>query len=657
MAPRIDIPRRLGRNFIAVSLVGLLSLALVAQASSANGVGSCAAETRDVCGAPAGDATASHAPQQRSVVSSLLGYFATTAWILAGLAVITAATITSLLMFVVRSCTVSAHDKKWTPTPRSAAPPVSDGDSSLAVVAASPPFMSFHTVAQSRVKIAIRDAVLKAMPVAVRSFNAVGRAMNGPNGRVPWLKPLHWVFPTEVEAMLRWATWYTGLSDFGDTFFMTGLSLLVKDMDENANLTHFGRMSIWLDIQRVLQGRLQLIDIRKRFPEIEDERIQSPTVILGMPRTGTTLLFNLLSLDAESFRVPLSWECHYMYPPPEKATYHCDPRIAAMDDSFALLDAMVPDFKHIHPMYAAGPQETFELMGHDLTTFVLPFTHLHAPNYLEWFMHADITPTYEFLRWQLKYLQWRGPKARQWLLKSPEHLFSVRSLLKVFPDARLIFTHRDPLKVVSSAHSLMRSFRTITSDDVRNDQISPLWAPHLARALDDMIALREESTVTVVSSDDEDTDEDEDGASSTTSSSGASGASDGGLATGAAADADGCLLTDDRRSGSAGGCSTRSAGCSGDAKAVWDSSLAADVMYYEFVKDPVGRIRQLYAHFGEELSPQAEARMRAYLDEDRKGRRSHKHQYSWADTCLDEQEQRQRFAHYVRHFNVPREEC
>ncbi|GJP52794.1 hypothetical protein CLOM_g11884 [Closterium sp. NIES-68] len=514
------------------------------------------------------------------------------------------------------------------------------------------PYDVFRPAPVSPAKARVRAVLKVLIPAAVRAINWAGRQCGAV---APWFRPLDWLIPFDEAAMLRCAQWCTGLSDFGDMSFATAMRLAAKDARENANLSTFGRIAIWLDVQRLLQCRLQLVEHRKQHPEIEDERIKSPLVVLGMPRTGTTLLFNLLSLDSRTFRTPRTWECHHVYPPPQRASYESDPRAGLMEESLFALDALVPDLKHIHHMTARGPQETFELMCYDCTSFVLPFAYLHAPEYLDWFMASHITPTYRFLRWQLQYLQHHGPSAPHWLLKSPEHIFSLPALLEVFPDARVVCTHRDPLRVLPSAHSLMRCFRSLTCEQVDDATISTLWAPHLARALDSMIALREKAAERErMTAEPESEDSSSDDCSSicsdsSRSSSGiASTSTDSDDDEGDGGDVDIASNTDsndgeeeeEEHEGGAG---------------EWRASLAVDVLYHEFVRDPIAQIRRIYAHYGEELSPWAERRMRLYLAEDAKERKAHRHMYRWEDTHLDKQEQRARFAHYMQHFGVQHE--
>ncbi len=126
---------------------------------------------------------------------------------------------------------------------------------------------------------------------------------------------------------MRRASQQTGLSDYGSDYFRTPLRRLCESLEQEAQLTGLGRVIARQDLLRLLSNRLQFIDIFKHHPEIAEQEIVAPIFILGMPRTGTTSLHELMALDPQ-FRVPLSWEVSYPFPPPETATYRTDPRIA-----------------------------------------------------------------------------------------------------------------------------------------------------------------------------------------------------------------------------------------------------------------------------------------------------------------------------------------
>ncbi|CAI5521584.1 unnamed protein product [Closterium sp. Naga37s-1] len=222
---------------------------------------------------------------------------------------------------------------------------------------------------------------------------------------------LQWLLPLEERAVLRAAYKATGLRDYGEGTFLTGLRLLLKGLEEEARLSAFGRILIWNDVQRLLRYRLHLEDTRRRHPEIEEEKIEAPVFILGLPRTGTTFLFNLLALDTSLFRSPLTWEVHHMHPPPDATCYDTDKRIGETEAFLEGVSALLPSFQALHPVTATGPQECMGLMMYDFTSFAFPTIHFNIPSYFRWYLSSDLSPTYRLLRWQLQYLQWRGPKA------------------------------------------------------------------------------------------------------------------------------------------------------------------------------------------------------------------------------------------------------
>ncbi|CAI7844718.1 unnamed protein product, partial [Closterium sp. NIES-53] len=173
---------------------------------------------------------------------------------------------------------------------------------------------------------------------------------------------LQWLLPLEERAVLRAAYKATGLRDYGEGTFLTGLRLLLKGLEEEARLSAFGRILIWNDVQRLLRYRLHLEDTRRRHPEIEEEKIEAPVFILGLPRTGTTFLFNLLALDTSLFRSPLTWEVHHMHPPPDATCYDTDKRIGETEAFLEGVSALLPSFQALHPVTATGPQECMGLM-------------------------------------------------------------------------------------------------------------------------------------------------------------------------------------------------------------------------------------------------------------------------------------------------------
>ena len=248
-------------------------------------------------------------------------------------------------------------------------------------------------------------------PLGLRLMNGIGGALQRVG--VPLVR-------LDEERLLTEATRRTGLSDFGDEWFRDPLRRLLDAYEKEAALTTLGRLIARNDILRLLENRLRLIDTWKRHPEILSTPICQPIVIIGLPRTGTTILHELLAQDPAN-RVPLTWEVMHPWPPPERATYVSDPRIAQVAKHFSRIDQVLPGFQAIHPMGAQLPQECVALMAHDFATMIYHTTN-SVPSYQAWLEAADLRPVYASHRQQLQYLQWRCAGDR-WVLKSPGHLW------------------------------------------------------------------------------------------------------------------------------------------------------------------------------------------------------------------------------------------
>jgi hypothetical protein len=242
------------------------------------------------------------------------------------------------------------------------------------------------------------------------------------------------------------------------------------------------------DAVRLLENRLRLNDALQRNPEIARAEIRRPLFILGMPRTGTTILHELLAQDPAN-RVPMTWEVFHPWPPPERATYESDPRIAAVEKHFSGIDRLLPDFKKMHPMGALLPQECVALTAHDFATMIY-HTSNRVPSYQAWLESADLRPVYASHKRWLQYLQWKCP-AERWVLKSPGHLWALDALLAVYPDALIVQMHRDPLKVVASLTSLIVTLRGLASDVIDPFEVGADWAERLARGLEKTLHVRD----------------------------------------------------------------------------------------------------------------------------------------------------------------------
>ncbi len=292
----------------------------------------------------------------------------------------------------------------------------------------------------------------------VRLINAVGRRFLQ-NGS-PWLH-------LDEKTLLDKACKRAGLDDFGDTSFLEAFRVLLQAYRTEAEFNFIGRVCVQSDTIRTLDNRLRLVADRRRYPAIADEVIRRPLFITGLPRSGTTFLHALLAQDPDH-RAPQVWEVMHPSPPPETASYAFDRRIATTARELRWIDILMPDFKTVHLIDARLPQECIAITSHDFRSYTFESMY-HVPSYRAWHDLQDKRPEYEFHRHFLQHLQWRCP-GKRWVLKAPSHLLTLEGLIKVYPDADIILTHRDPLKVLPSCASFTEVLRRAFSDCV--DKVS-----------------------------------------------------------------------------------------------------------------------------------------------------------------------------------------
>jgi hypothetical protein len=285
----------------------------------------------------------------------------------------------------------------------------------------------------------------------------------------------------------------TGLDDFGGTSWRDGLERLVASLRDEAALSELGVTIAEAELVGYLGVRLGLVDWRRHHPEIATPGVVAPIVIVGQARTGTTILFDLLAQDPAA-RAPLTWEVDRPLPPPETATYDTDPRIAEVDATLAGIDTVLPEFRSMHPMGARLGQECVRITASEFRSLIFA-TQYRVPGYARWLLdEADMAPAYRWHRAYLQHLQSRHPGTR-WLLKSPAHLWCLDAMLAEYPDAVLVQTHRDPLRIIASVSSLQATLRSLASDDVSLSDIAAEWAEYILDGLDRSVRAREDGTV------------------------------------------------------------------------------------------------------------------------------------------------------------------
>jgi len=261
-------------------------------------------------------------------------------------------------------------------------------------------------------------------------------------------------YPFDEAAVLAAARQATGLDDFGGDDFREGLRVLLQTYATTAGLTERGRRMNWRRVVQLLATRLRVSAALARHPEILERAIPSPLYITGLPRTGTSALFNRLACDPAT-RPLLLWEGECPDPAQDLEPGQPDPRYLEIKARYERSRAKHPELAKIHFADADTPEECVLLTAHAFRDVQLGFEVLLEP-YRSWFAEQDLRPAYRYYATQQRMLDWQRPGER-WLLNSPAHLHHIDSLVELFPDACIVFTHRNPLEVVGSYCSMMET--------------------------------------------------------------------------------------------------------------------------------------------------------------------------------------------------------
>lgn len=278
--------------------------------------------------------------------------------------------------------------------------------------------------------------------------------------------------PLTADALHEQATAQTGLSDFGSQDYRERMDVLLQAFGELSNFTAFGRTYAFSLMLTFLKGRLRVIDHLNRHPEIFDVEIAAPMVIAGLPRTGTTHLHSLLAADPALRSLPY-WEAQEPLPAPgEEGT--TEPRRQRTGDALNISNTLMPYFQLMHEMTIDHIHEDIGLMVQDFASgFFTTLTHL--PRWSDYLRDHDQTPGYQFLRMMLQVLQHQDGRDRRWVLKSPQHLEQFVPIMKVFPDATFIVTHRDPVDVAVSMATMMTYTMRMSVDKVDVPTVANYW--------------------------------------------------------------------------------------------------------------------------------------------------------------------------------------
>jgi hypothetical protein len=295
--------------------------------------------------------------------------------------------------------------------------------------------------------------------------------------------------PIRAVDLIKTAKRRCGLDDFGGGDFFEGLSRLIDSCQRESQLNLIGRIVLRADLIRILCSRLFMQRDREVYPSIGRQEIHEPLFIVGLPRSGTTLLHTLLAVDPDH-RVPLTWEVMSPSPPTGDNQKR---RIQRAISSCNCFNWLAPTFRQVHPIGAELPQECVSLMAPTFMSDQFDAMY-YVPSYRAWFFRQDLRPAYEYHRHFLQHLQVQR-NARRWVLKAPTHMFALPTLLAVYPDAIFLQTHRAPLDAMASVSSLITILRRVFSDAVDPQTVCleaiDYWSKTLERFLQERGRLAE----------------------------------------------------------------------------------------------------------------------------------------------------------------------
>jgi hypothetical protein len=379
--------------------------------------------------------------------------------------------------------------------------------------------------------------------------------------------------PLVVDALIEQAHKNTGLDRFDSQSYRAGLDILVADLNATG-LSEGGQGRIAATIVDLLSARLKTTDYLGKRPELLDRPVERPVFVFGIPRTGTTLLSNLLACDPAR-RSPLTWEIDDPVPPATTATLKTDPRaIAKLEQEKAMLAAR-PEMGKYYRNSAVYPNECIFFMAHDFKALALE-SRGKLPNYRDWLFSTDMTSAYDYHKRFLQLLQADAPGT--WNLKMPSHSLWLDTIKAVYPDARLVWTHRDPLTAMGSFCSIISlahmGYMGRVDKEWLAENCSYQAKLHAERIMDFRDRHGEDSMV--------------------------------------------------------------------------------DVHYSELLSDPIGSMRRLYADLGDDFTPEAEAAMQTWLDENPQGKFG-KHEYKLDQYGLSVEQLKAGFERYLSRYDVARE--
>jgi hypothetical protein len=377
-----------------------------------------------------------------------------------------------------------------------------------------------------------------------------------------------------TDELIEEAQRATGLERFDSNSFREGLDVIVADVNQGAERPPELLARLRYGLVKALSDRLKITAALEARPELLERPTPRPVFVFGIPRTGTTLLNNLLAADPNR-RSPLKWELDDPVPPPTADELYTGPRALAALEMDRKMQEAAPSASKYYRGSATYPHECVWILAHDFRTLMWESAG-KMPLYREWYFAADATPAYEYHKKFLQLHQADAPGI--WNLKMPSHILNIETLLKIYPDARLVWTHRDPYAATGSLCSLIKLGHQAYMGKVDYEWLGENYSWQTAEHARRGMASRD-------------------------------------------------VIGEDR---------------------------IIDVQYADMIRDPMGTMRTLYKALGDELTPEAEAGMRGWVDDnpqDKFGR----HEYKLAEFGLTKEKLEPMFAEYLRRYPVEME--
>ncbi|MBT5835929.1 MAG: sulfotransferase [Hellea sp.] len=292
------------------------------------------------------------------------------------------------------------------------------------------------------------------------------------------------------ESLIKKAEQATGLSDFGDEWFFPNIDVFIESLNSQARLSSEGYYGAEQMIIGALVNRLRHKNLIKMNPQILDETVDVKAVLTGLPRTGSTMLHRMLASAPELTSV--KWFEAQNYTPLENEDYNDPtPRKDIAKDILNFMLKKIPELMSIHPMDIDQADEEVIILGQLFSSSMLESTYF-VPDYANWLTNQNPGKSYSDLIEILQSLQWQDPsrKNKSWILKTPGHLMSLGAVVKYFPGAKIIMTHRDPVSIVPSYCSMESTLYKMNTDIISDFEIGNYWLDRLSEWLNNFIEVR-----------------------------------------------------------------------------------------------------------------------------------------------------------------------